>query len=73
MNKIKELFEREYSLKYYEIKGIIIITMLSTLLLVKIWPRFRNDVLEFAWYGYVILIVIFSLIWFIWKRHSSNK
>ena len=70
MNKIKEWFEREYSLKYYEIKCIIIITMLSTFLLVKIWPRLRNDALEFVWYWYVILIVIFSLIW---KLHSSNK
>jgi hypothetical protein len=67
--KIKELFERKYTLKYYEIKGIIIITLISTLLLVNIWPRFLSDVLEVSWYFYVILIVILLIFWKIWKRH----
>ncbi len=73
MNKIKEYFEKEYTLKYFEIKGIIIITLLSTLFLIKIWPRFRNDALEFAWYWYVILIVILVFVWIKWRSHSSNK
>jgi len=71
--KIRERFEKEYTLKYFEIKGIVIITMLSTLLLVNIWPRFRNDVLEFSWYWHILLIVLFSLILIIWRNHSSKK
>jgi len=71
--KIKEYFEKEYTLKYFEIKSIIIITLLSTLFLIKIWPRFRNDALEFPWYGYVILIVILAFIWMKWRSHPSNK
>ena len=73
MFKLKELFEKEYTLKYFEIKAIIIITLLSTLFLIKIWPRFRNDALEFAWYLYVILITAIILIWIMWRNHSSNK
>jgi amino acid permease len=71
--KLKEWFEREYTLKYYEIKGIVIITLLSTLLLINVWPRFRNDALEFTWYWYVILIVILLITWKMWRKHSSKK
>jgi hypothetical protein len=73
MNKIREYFEKKYTLKYFEIKGIIIITLLSTLFLIKIWPRFRNDALEFPWHWYVILIVILVFIWIKWRSHLSNK
>ncbi len=73
MNKIKKYFEKEYTLKYFEIKGIIIITLLSTLFLIKIWPRFRNDVLEFPVYWYVILIALLTIIWVTWRNHSSKK
>ena len=68
--KIKELFEKKYTLRYYEIKGIIIITLLSTLLLINIWPRFLSDALEFSWYLYVALIVLLLIVWKIWKKHS---
>jgi hypothetical protein len=71
--KIKEYFEKKYTLRYFEIKSMIIITLLSTLFLVNVWPRFRNDVLEFPWYGYVILIAILAIIWIIWRNHASNK
>ena len=67
--KIKEILGRKYTLKRYEINGIIIITLLSAFLLINIWPRFLSDVLEVSWYVYVILIVILLIIWRIWKRH----
>lgn len=73
MNKIKKYFEKEYTLKYFEIKAILIVTLLSTLFLIKIWPRFRNDALEFPWYWYVILIVLIVFIWIKWRSHSSNN
>jgi len=67
--KIKELLGRKYTLKRYELNGIIIITLLSSFLLINIWPRFLSDVLEVSWYVYVILIVILLIIWKIWKKH----
>jgi|TARA_Y100000310_G_scaffold144610_1_gene143847 hypothetical protein len=73
MSKIKEYFEKEYTLKYFEIKGMVIITLLSTLFLIKIWPRFRNDALEFTWYWYVILIVVLAVIWIKWRSSSINQ
>jgi len=73
MSKIKKYFEREYTFKYFEIKAMIIITMISTLFLIKLWPRFRNDTLEFPWYGYVTLIAILVFIWLTWRSHSSSK
>ena len=67
--KIKELLERKYTLKYYEIKGIILITLLSAFLLINIWPRFLDDILEVSWYVYVIIIIILLIFWKIWKKH----
>lgn len=69
--KIKEWFEREYHLKYYEIKGIIILTMLLTLLLISIWPNYNYVALQSNWSLLVILIVIFLIIWK--KFPSKNK
>jgi len=71
--KLRQRLEKDMTFKYFEIKFIIIITLLSTLLLINIWPRFRNDALEFHWFWYLILIVILSIIWIIWKRYWSNK
>jgi len=70
--KIKEWFEREYVLKYYEIKGIIILAILSTLLLISIWPNYNYNALESNWLFLVILIVIFLIIGWIWKKFPST-
>ncbi len=71
--KLKQWLEKDMGFKYFEIKFMIIITLLSTLLFINIWPRFRNDALEFTWYWYVILIAILVFIWIIWRKHSSKK
>ena len=71
--KLKHWFEMDMDFKYFEIKFIIIITLLSTLLLINIWPRFRNDALEFHWLWYLILIAIISIIWIIWKKYLIRK
>jgi hypothetical protein len=39
---------------------MIVVTLLSTLLLFTIWPRFRNDALSLDWYVYLILVILFS-------------
>jgi len=71
--KLKQRLEMDMTFKYFEIKFIIIITLLSTLFLINIWPRFRNDTLEFPWYGILLLIVICLIIWKIWKTYWINK
>jgi len=59
--KLEKRFKRKIIMKVYERQCMIIITLLSTLLLLNIWPRFRSDVLLVPWYAYVILIIIFLI------------
>lgn len=59
--KLKELVNRKITMKAYERNCIIIITLLGTLLLLNLWPRFRYDALSVPWYVYVILIVLFAI------------
>ena len=59
---LKERFQRKITMKVYERQCMIIITLLTTLLLINIWPRFRSDAMSVDWYWYVILIVIFLII-----------
>jgi len=40
---------------------MIIVTLLSTLLLLTVWPKFRNDAMSLVWYVYLILIIIFLI------------
>ena len=69
--KLKERWNRKITMKIYHMRCMIIITLLATLLLINIWPRFRSDVLSLPWYVYVILIVIFSIPFFINKRRKK--
>lgn len=59
--KLKEFVNRKITMRAYERNLIIVITLLSTLLLLNIWPRFRYDALSFPLYAYVILIIIFAI------------
>jgi len=68
---LKEYFFKPYKIKYYQLKSIIIVTMLTTLLLVNIWDRLRSDVLSFGWLGYIVLIIIFSIPMFINKEYNK--
>ena len=58
---IKERFRRKITLTVLQMDCLIIVTLLSTLCLVTVWPRFRNDALSPDWYVYLILIVIFLI------------
>ncbi|MBT7300274.1 MAG: hypothetical protein HN849_12210 [Victivallales bacterium] len=40
---------------------MIIVTLLSTLLLLKVWPRFSDDAMSVAWYVYLVLIAAFAV------------
>lgn len=59
---LKERFQRKITMKVYERQCLVIITVLATLLLFNIWPRFRSDAMSVDWYWYVILIVIFLIV-----------
>jgi len=58
---LKEIVNRKIIMKAYERNFIIAITLLATLLLANIWPRFKADAFEFPWYAYVALIILFSI------------
>ena len=70
--KFKELFYKEIKMKAYEKSLIVIITLLATLLLLNIWPRFRSDASSVSWYSYVILIVLFTIPFFIKKKNKQK-
>ena len=70
---LKELVNRKITMKAYERNLIVVITLLSTLLLLNIWPRFRYDVLSFPLYGYIILIVLFAIPLFINNMKRKKK
>ena len=68
---LKKLVNRKITMRSYERNLIIVITLLSTLLLLNIWPRFRYDALSVPWYAYVILIVLFTIPFLIKKRKKK--
>jgi len=72
MNLIK-LANQNITMKAYERNLIMVITLLSTLLLLNIWPRFRYDALDFPWWGYVSLIVLCAIPLFINNRKRKKK
>ena len=51
---------------------MIIVTFLSTLLLLTVWPRFRNGAMSLGWFVYLILGIIF-LITFLREINSFNN
>jgi len=57
---LKKRLQRKKTLTVLEIKSLIIVTMLSTLLLITNWPRFLSDAMEVKWYLYVVVIIIFA-------------
>ena len=71
--KLKEFVNRKITMRSYERNLIIVITLLSTLLLLNIWPRFRYDALSVPWYAYVILIVLFAIPLFINNMKRKKK
>jgi hypothetical protein len=66
--RIKEIVYREFRLKWYELTFLLVTTLLGTLLLLNIWPRFLNDALEFEWWFYVVFIIILFVIKLILDR-----
>jgi hypothetical protein len=61
----KKRLKRKITMTALQRQCLIIVTLLSTLLLIKTWSRFQSDAMEFPAFGYVLLIMIFviPLIW----------
>ncbi len=59
--KIKERFQRKISMTVLQRQCLIIVTLLSTLLLITFWPRFRTDAMSVDWYVYLILVIVFLI------------
>ncbi|MCK5624760.1 hypothetical protein KAI04_02880 [Candidatus Pacearchaeota archaeon] len=70
--KLKKRIHKKVTMEVYQMRSMIIITLLATLLLVNVWSRFKEDVLSISWYIYVILIVLFAIPLFI-KPKKKKK
>ena len=62
---LRERLKKKITMTVLVRQCTIIVTMLSTILLFSIWPRFRNDAMSLPWLVYVTLIFIFSIPFFI--------
>jgi len=62
--KLKDRFQTKITMTVLQRQCLVIVTMLSTLLFISIWPRFLADALSVNWVVYLILIGI-SLIPFL--------
>jgi len=58
---LKNRLQRNISMKVYELQYMMIVTLLLTLFLINVWPRFRSDALSIQWYWYLVLTFIFSI------------
>ena len=58
---LKNRFQKKITMTVYERQYMIIVTLLFTLFLINIWPRFRSDALSVEWYWYLVLVFIFSV------------
>ncbi|PKK82981.1 MAG: hypothetical protein CVT49_10985 [candidate division Zixibacteria bacterium HGW-Zixibacteria-1] len=58
---IKERFQRKITMTALQRQCMLIVTLLSTLFLLSVWPRFRSDAMSLDWYVYLILILIFLI------------
>jgi hypothetical protein len=66
----KKRLKREITMTALQRQCLIIVTLLSTLLLIKTWSRFQSDAMEFPEFGYVLLIMIFVMP-LIWNKKSK--
>lgn len=58
---LKDRFLKKITMTVLQRQCMIIVTLLSTLLLIKVWPRFRSDAFSVNWQWYIVLILIFFI------------
>ncbi|MGV8171955.1 MAG: hypothetical protein ACP5OA_04650 [Candidatus Woesearchaeota archaeon] len=59
LDKLMEKFSR--NLKWYDVPLLKLCVFFFTLFLVVVWSGFRNLVLSFAWYWYLIIGVMLAI------------
>ena len=57
---LRERFGREITMAVHQRQCVVILTLLSTPLLVKVCPRSLDDAMSAAWYVYLVLIAILA-------------
>jgi len=48
-------------MKWYDISLIKLATFFATLFLIVVWPAFHDLVMQFDWYWYLILALVFAI------------
>ena len=66
---LKERLQKKIAMTVMERQCTVILSILGTILLFNIWPRFRADALSLDWKVYGILIIVFAIPFF----RKSNK
>ena len=49
------------NLKWYDVSLLKLCVLFFTLFLVTVWPGFRDLVMSFAWYWYLIIAIILAI------------
>lgn len=60
MSILKHL-QQKVTMSIIQRQCMIIVTLLSTLCLLELWPRFHDDAMSVEWYVYLIMIIIFAI------------
>jgi hypothetical protein len=58
---LRDRFQRKVTLSTLQLQCTIVVTLLSTVFLFTVWPRFRNDALSLDWWVYLILISLVAM------------
>ena len=56
--RIMDRLRREVRMSVLQRQSMIIVTLLGTLLLLSVWPRFLKDALSVHWLVYILMIAI---------------
>lgn len=56
--KMMDRLRREVRMSVLQRQSMIIVTLLGTLLLLSVWPRFLDDALSVHWLVYILMIAI---------------
>ncbi|MFT7170030.1 MAG: hypothetical protein ACI80K_003175 [Paracoccaceae bacterium] len=59
--RIPDRLRKEVRMSVLQRQCMIIVTLLATLLLLSIWPRFLRDALSVHWLVYILMIAIASI------------
>ena len=61
MNLIKWVEKSIKKMKWHDISLIKLSTFFATLFLITAWPAFRELVMRFDWYVYLVLTIVFAI------------